>query len=78
MGQESESAARRAAFAGFQVNPRLLEVAGPQARFMHDLPAHPGEEISEGMMEHPATIAFDQAENRLWAQAALLEALIGR
>ncbi|MDA0232118.1 MAG: ornithine carbamoyltransferase, partial [Chloroflexi bacterium] len=42
----------------------------------HDMPAHPGEEVSEGMLDHPSSIAFDQAENRLWAQAALVERLL--
>lgn len=76
MGQESEAAARKKAFAEYQVNPDLMAHAGPNAKFMHDMPAHPGEEISEGMLEHPSSIAFDQAENRLWAQAALVEALL--
>jgi ornithine carbamoyltransferase len=75
MGQESEAEARKKVFRGYQVNPELLAVAGPQAKFMHDMPAHPGEEISHGMLEHSTSIAFDQAENRLWAQAALIESL---
>ncbi len=76
MGQESEASARIEAFSGYQVNPELMSHAGPGAKFMHDMPAHPGEEVSEGMLEHPSSIAFDQAENRLWAQAALVEALL--
>ncbi len=76
MGQESEANARKKEFAGYQVNPALMTVAGSQAKFMHDLPAHLGEEVSDGMLEHPSSIAFDQAENRLWAQAALVEALL--
>ncbi len=76
MGQESEAAARADAFNEYQVNPELMSHAAPDARFMHDMPAHPGEEVSEGMLEHPSSIAFDQAENRLWAQAALVEALL--
>ncbi len=76
MGQESEASVREGAFAGYQVNPELMSRAGSDAKFMHDLPAHPGQEISEGMLEHPSSIAFQQAENRLWAQAALVEALL--
>jgi len=45
-------------------------------KFMHDLPAHPGEEISDGLLYDPRSIAFDQAENRLWSQAALMEKLV--
>ena len=78
MGQEAESAVRRKAFAGYQVNPALMKVAGRQAKFMHDLPAHPGEEVSAGMLEHPSSVAFDQAGNRLWAQAGLLDAMFSR
>lgn len=78
MGQEAETAVRKKAFEGYQVNPALMKVAGRQAKFMHDLPAHPGEEVSAGMLEHPSSIAFDQAENRLWAQAGLLDAMFSR
>ena len=77
MGQESEAAQRAAAFRAYQVNPGLMARAGPDARFMHDMPAHPGEEISPGMLDEPCSVAFDQAENRLWAQAALLEKIAG-
>ncbi len=76
MGQESEAASRLEAFAGYQVNPDLMSHASSNAKFMHDMPAHPGEEVSEGMLEHSSSIAFDQAENRLWAQAALVESLM--
>lgn len=76
MGQESEASKRADAFAGYQVNPELMSQAASGAKFMHDMPAHPGEEVSEGMLEHSSSIAFDQAENRLWAQAALVEALL--
>jgi ornithine carbamoyltransferase len=75
MGQEAESAVRRKAFSGYQVNPALLDLAGPGVKFMHDLPAHPGEEISDGLLDDPRSIAFDQAENRVHAQAGLLEFL---
>ena len=76
MGQESENAERLAAFKGYQVNPAMLDQASSNVKFMHDLPAHPGEEISGGLLYDPRSIAFDQAENRLWAQAALMENLI--
>ncbi len=76
MGQEDEAARRLAAFDGYQVDPALLDKASPNVKFMHDLPAHPGEEISDGLLHDPRSIVFDQAENRLWAQAALMEKLI--
>lgn len=76
MGQEGEAEARKEAFTGYQVNPALMSLANDGAKFMHDMPAHPGEEVSEGMLDHQSSIAFDQAENRLWAQAALVEALL--
>ena len=76
MGQEEESVRRRAAFEGYQVDPALLDRASPNVKFMHDLPAHPGEEVSEGLVDDPRSVVFDQAENRLWAQAALMEKLI--
>ncbi|MDA1279684.1 MAG: ornithine carbamoyltransferase [Chloroflexi bacterium] len=76
MGQEAETSRRLRAFNGYQVNPELLDLAGPRVKFMHDLPAHPGEEISDGLLDDPRSVAFDQAENRLWAQAALMEKLI--
>ena len=74
MGQESEAAARRAAFAEYQVDEALMELA-PKAVFMHCLPAHRGEEVTAGVIDGPASIVFDQAENRLWAQMALMAAL---
>ena len=76
MGQETESAERLAAFEDYQVNPEILDQASPNVKFMHDLPAHPGEEISAGLLYDPRSIVFDQAENRLWAQAALMEKLV--
>ena len=75
MGQESENQPRLEAFRGYQVNPALLDRAPEGVRFMHDLPAHPGEEISDGMLTDPRSIVFDQAENRLHAQAGLLHYL---
>ena len=75
MGQEAETQKRLRDFNSYQVTPELLDEAGPQVKFMHDMPAHPGEEISPGLLDDPRSIAFDQAENRLWAQAALMETL---
>lgn len=75
MGQEAENSVRLEAFRGYQVNPELLDKAPDGVKFMHDLPAHPGEEISDGMLTDPRSIAFDQAENRLHAQAGLLHYL---
>ena len=72
MGQEEETERRREAFKGYRVDPELLALAGDGALFMHPLPAHPGEEISEGLLEHPQSVVFDQAENRLHAQKAVL------
>jgi ornithine carbamoyltransferase len=77
MGQEGEAGERKEAFIGYQVNPELMEQAAPDAIFMHDLPAHYGEEVPKGFLDHPQSVVFDQAENRLHAQQALLEALIG-
>ena len=75
MGQEAESAQRLKDFAGYQVNPELMSQAAPQARFMHDMPAHPGEEVSHDMLQHPSSVVYQQAENRMWAQMALMEEL---
>ena len=77
MGQEEEAAERREVFLGYQVNPELMAHAAPDAVFMHDLPAHYGEEVPHGFLDGPQSVVFDQAENRLHAQQALLEALFG-
>jgi ornithine carbamoyltransferase len=71
MGQEAESETRRAQFAEYQVNEQLMELA-PRAVFMHCLPAHRGEEVTAAVIDGSRSIVFDQAENRLWAQMALL------
>ena len=77
MGQEGEAKARREAFDGFGVDEALLARAKPGAILMHPMPAHYGEEVPAGMLEHPQSAAFDQAENRLHAQKALLQLLAG-
>ncbi len=77
MGQEAETEERRDAFAGYQVNDRLLASAGPDAIVMHCLPAHRGEEITSKVMDGPRSVIFDQSENRLHVQKALLVELIG-
>ena len=76
MGQEEEQRQREQAFKGFQVSPALMDLAAQDALFMHCLPAHRGEEISLDMMDDPRCVAFQQAENRLHAQKALLEFLL--
>ncbi len=73
MGQEAEAAKRREAFKGYQVDPSLLSKAKKSAIFMHDMPAHYGQEVPKGMLEHPQSVAYQQAHNRLYAQMALLE-----
>jgi ornithine carbamoyltransferase len=72
MGQEQESARRTAAFRPYQVNAGLFGLARPDAVFMHCLPARRGEEVTDAVMESPRSVVFDQAENRLHAQKALL------
>jgi ornithine carbamoyltransferase len=76
MGQEDESPTRREAFTGYQVNETLMTKAGANAIFMHDLPAHYGEEVAPGMLDHKQSVVFDQSENRLHAQKAILELLL--
>lgn len=75
MGQEEEQKERERQFAGFQVNPKLMDLAAPDALFMHCLPAHRGEEISHDMLDDPRSVVWDEAENRLHAQKALIEHL---
>jgi ornithine carbamoyltransferase len=76
MGQEPESGVRRRAFAPYQVNEPLMALAKPDALFMHCLPAHRGEEVTAEVFESPAAVVFDQAENRLHCQKALLLMLL--
>lgn len=77
MGQEEEQNERVNAFAEFQVSPALMNFAEKDALFMHCLPAHRGEEISEDMLDDPRSVVWDEAENRLHAQKALMEYLLG-
>jgi ornithine carbamoyltransferase len=77
MGQEAAWRERQEAFQGYQVNTKLMTLAKPQALFMHDLPAHRGEEIDDEVIESAQSVVFDQAENRLHAQKALLAAIMG-
>jgi ornithine carbamoyltransferase len=76
MGQEAEAEERKQRFAGYFVDEKLLAHARPDAIVLHCLPAHRGEEISEGVLEGPQSAAWDEAENRLHAQKALLELLL--
>jgi ornithine carbamoyltransferase len=76
MGQEPEAAARRQAFAAYQVNDTLMALAKPGALFMHCLPAHRGQEVTAEVFDSPAAVVFDQAENRLHCQKALLLMLL--
>jgi ornithine carbamoyltransferase len=77
MGQESETAKRERIFHNYQINDMLLSVARPDCIVMHCLPAHRGQEITDSVMDGPRSVVFDQAENRLHAQMALMEFLIG-
>ncbi len=78
MGQEGEKSERLQAFQGYQINEALLALAQPDARIMHCLPAHRDEEITDAAVEHPRSIVFDQAENRLHAQKAVLRLLMAK
>jgi ornithine carbamoyltransferase len=77
MGQEDSHVSRLQAFAQYQVTPQLMGLAKRDAIFMHDLPAHRGEEIVDEVIEGPQSVVFDQAENRLHAQRAVLYLLLG-
>lgn len=76
MGQEEEKAERRRKLAGYQINAELMSHANPDALYMHCLPAKRGEEISAELMDSPDTVIWDEAENRLHAQKALMEFLL--
>jgi ornithine carbamoyltransferase len=76
MGFEAENAVRQAAFAGFMVDAPLMAHARPDALFMHCLPAHRGEEVSAGVLEGPQSVVWEEAENRLHVQKALMEYLL--
>ena len=78
MGEEQEAEDRKVIFAPYQVNRALMKLAAPDALFMHCLPAHRGEEVTVDVLESPASVVFDQAENRLHTQKALLEILLVR
>ncbi len=77
MGQEHEAARRRPVFQPYQVNAALMGEAHPEAVFMHCLPAHRGEEVTEEVIDGPRSVVFDQAENRLHVQKALILTLLG-
>ncbi len=77
MGQEREAEQRRIDFVGYCLDDRLIARAAPGAFVMHDLPAHRGEEITDAAMESVNSIIFDQAENRVWAQVAVVAFLLG-
>ncbi|MNE96753.1 Ornithine carbamoyltransferase [compost metagenome] len=76
MGQEAEQKERELAFAAYQVNEELTRYAKNDFVFMHCLPAHRGEEVSEGVIDGGRSIIFDQAENRLHAQKAIMAAIM--
>ncbi len=76
MGREAEAAWRRVAFAGYQVNEALMALAAPDAVFMHCLPAHRGEEVSDGVLDGASSIVVEQAENRLHLQKGLIVRLL--
>jgi ornithine carbamoyltransferase len=78
MGQEAEKEQRARLFAGFQINARLMSAAKKDAVFMHCLPAHRGEEVTDEVIDAPNSIVYDQAENRLHVQKVILTLLMGR
>ncbi len=78
MGQEDEQRLREIAFADYQVNKEVMDVANPDALFMHCLPAHRGEEVTAEIIDAPDSVVWDEAENRLHAQKALLEFLMAK
>ena len=76
MGQESEKASRLAIFQSYQVNDDLMALAHPSAVFLHCLPAYRGLEVTESIIDGPSSLVFDEAENRLHAQKAILVSLM--
>jgi ornithine carbamoyltransferase len=78
MGQESETRKREKIFQPYQVNDELMREAGSGAIFMHCLPAHRGQEVTNSVMDSAASVVFDQAENRLHTQKALLGLLLAQ
>jgi len=78
MGQEGEEDERKKVFRSFQINEELLAAAPSHAMVLHCLPAHRGEEITAGVLDGPQAAVFDQAENRMWLQMALLEWVMGK
>ena len=76
MGDENQSKQRVQDLGEYQVTPELIKIAKNEAIFMHDMPAHEGEEISKGLLYHPQSVVFDQAENRLHMQKAILSSLL--
>jgi ornithine carbamoyltransferase len=76
MGQEAEAEARREAFQGYMVSPEMMEAASPEAVFMHCLPAHRGEEVAAEVIDGPQSVVFDEAENRLHVQKAVMMLLM--
>jgi ornithine carbamoyltransferase len=76
MGFEAENATRMAAFKHWMVNEQLMALAHPDALFMHCLPAHRGEEVSAGVIDGPQSVVWEEAENRLHVQKALMEFLL--
>jgi ornithine carbamoyltransferase len=76
MGYEGEAEARRQAFDGFMVTSELMAAANPDALFMHCLPAHRGEEVAAAVIDGPQSVVWDEAENRMHAQKALIEYLM--
>ena len=77
MGQENEAEKRRRAFTDYQVNAGLLSLAGENAIFMHDLPAHRGEEVTDDVMDGPQSVVFEQSENKMHLLKALLTDILG-
>jgi ornithine carbamoyltransferase len=77
MGQEDTYAQRKEAFAGFTITADLMSLAKRDAIFMHDLPAHRGDEVTDDVIEGRQSVVFDQAENRLHAQKAILALVAG-